>query len=106
MQKETLTPAAVLGKGIRTRQLIPIATGGMIGAGWMVMIGSWLQTAGSLGAALAFLTGLLLILPVALCYARLAARFPQSGGEIVYATNFTCCSLLRQTSGKISTVWR
>ena len=84
MQKETLTPAAVLGKGIRTRQLIPIATGGMIGAGWMVMIGSWLQTAGSLGAALAFLTGLLLILPVALCYARLAARFPQSGGEIVY----------------------
>jgi len=76
--------APVLSKDVRPRQLVTMAAGCMIGAAWMVMIGSWLQGAGTLGAILAFLTGLLLVVPVALCYARLAAQFPQSGGEIVY----------------------
>ena len=49
------------------------------------MTGPWIESAGTLGAALAFLGGGMVILCVALTYAELAAAMPSAGGEHVYS---------------------
>src|SRR6266545_217308 len=59
--------------------------GTMVGVGWVVLIDDWLGRGGPGGAALGFLLGGVLLLPVARTYGRLVARFPDAGGEIAYA---------------------
>jgi len=57
----------------------------MVGVGWVVLIDDWLARGGPAGAALAFLAGGLLLLPVAFTYGRLVREIPDAGGEIAYA---------------------
>jgi APA family basic amino acid/polyamine antiporter len=71
--------------GITTRQLFTLSFGAIIGVGWIMVLGSWLADAGSIGAIVAFAAGAVLMLPVALCYAALAAAHPGAGGEMRYA---------------------
>lgn len=59
--------------------------GTIIGVGWIIVAGSWVQSAGPLGATVAFVLGGLAIAVVALSYGEMAALFPLSGGEVVYA---------------------
>ena len=59
--------------------------GTMVGVGWVVLMDDWLKRGGPGGAALGFLIGGILLLPVARTYGRLVARFPDAGGEIAYA---------------------
>jgi amino acid transporter len=59
--------------------------GTMVGVGWVVLIDDWLGRGGPGGAALGFLAGGVLLLPIARTYGRLVARFPDAGGEIAYA---------------------
>jgi basic amino acid/polyamine antiporter, APA family len=59
--------------------------GTMVGVGWVVLMDDWLGRGGPAGAALGFLVGGLLLLPIARTYGRLVARFPDAGGEIAYA---------------------
>ncbi|MBB3190536.1 APC family permease [Halomonas cerina] len=67
------------------KDVLALAFGAMIGWGWIVLTGSWIQSAGSLGAITAFLLGGLVIVLVGLTYAELASAMPQVGGEHVYS---------------------
>ncbi|MGM9243139.1 amino acid permease, partial [Campylobacter jejuni] len=67
------------------KDVLALAFGAMIGWGWIVMTGSWIQSAGSLGAISAFLIGGVAIVLVGLTYAELASAMPQVGGEHVYS---------------------
>ncbi|WP_027364388.1 APC family permease [Desulfotruncus alcoholivorax] len=67
------------------KDVLALAFGAMIGWGWVVLAGSWVNSAGSLGAMLAFLMGGLLVVLVGLTYSELAAAMPLAGGEHVYS---------------------
>jgi amino acid transporter len=72
----------------RTLSLVEYFTfgfGTMVGVGWVVLMDDWLKRGGPGGAALGFLVGGVLLLPIARTYGRLVARFPDAGGEIAYA---------------------
>ena len=61
-----------------------VAFGAMIGFGWIVLTGGFLQDAGTLGAALAFVIGGLVMALVGLTYAELVSAMPTAGGEHNY----------------------
>ena len=65
--------------------ILVIAFGAMIGWGWVVSSGSWIQTGGILGAALGFVAGGIMVFFVGLTYAELTAAMPQCGGEHVFS---------------------
>lgn len=67
------------------KDVLALGFGAMIGWGWVVLTGDWIQSAGSLGAITAFLVGGLVIVLVGLTYAEMAAAMPQVGGEHVYS---------------------
>ena len=65
--------------------ILVIAFGAMIGWGWVVSSGSWIQTGGVIGAALGFVVGGIMVFFVGLTYAELTAAMPQCGGEHVFS---------------------
>lgn len=66
------------------RDVLALAFGAMIGFGWVVLAGTWLQEAGSLGAIVAFLIGAVLVVFVGLTYSELVSAMPKAGGEHNY----------------------
>lgn len=64
---------------------VALAFGAMIGWGWVVLAGDWINSAGVLGAITAFLVGGALVALIGLNYAELAAAMPRAGGEHVYS---------------------
>jgi basic amino acid/polyamine antiporter, APA family len=64
---------------------LAVGFGAMIGFGWVVLVGGWLEEAGTLGAALAFAAGGLVMTLVGLTYAELVSAMPRAGGEHNYA---------------------
>lgn len=72
-------------QGLNLGHLIMMAFGTIVGVGWIVMLGKWLALAGSVGSVLAFLGGVIVIALVVFSYAELAAMFPATGGEMIYA---------------------
>ncbi|ASR35931.1 amino acid permease [Prauserella marina] len=73
--------ARVLGR----MDVIAIAFGSMIGFGWIVLTGDFLDGAGAGGAALAFVIGGVVVGLVGLTYAELVSAMPAVGGEHNYA---------------------
>lgn len=71
-------------KSLGTIDVIALAFGAMVGWGWVVLAGGWVQSAGVIGAALAFLLGGIAVLFIGLTYAELAASMPVTGGEHTY----------------------
>ena len=65
--------------------ILVIAFGAMIGWGWVVSSGNWIDSGGVLGAAIAFAIGGIMIFFVGLTYAELTAAMPQCGGEHVFS---------------------
>lgn len=61
-----------------------LAFGGIVGSGWVVVLGEWLRAAGPGGAALAFAAGGLAMALICACYAELTARMPHTGADFVY----------------------
>ncbi|WP_216215909.1 APC family permease [Amycolatopsis aidingensis] len=64
--------------------VLAIAFGAMIGFGWIVLTGGFLEDAGSFGAALAFVAGGVVVGLVGLTYAELVSAMPHAGGEHNY----------------------
>ena len=64
--------------------VIAIAFGAMIGFGWIVLTGGFLEDAGSGGTALAFVLGGIVVGLVGLTYAELVSAMPSAGGEHNY----------------------
>jgi amino acid transporter len=69
---------------LKSREVITLALGAMIGWSWVLMTGLWVQTAGSLGTLIAFAAGGLAIALIGLTYSELASALPRAGGEHVY----------------------
>lgn len=67
------------------RDVVALAFGCMIGWSWVVLTGTWITSAGVLGAIIAFLVGGGAIAIVGLTYAELASALPYAGGEHVYS---------------------
>ncbi len=51
------------------REVLALAFGAMIGWSWVVLSGTWISSAGTLGAILAFLLGGAIMLVIGLTYA-------------------------------------
>lgn len=68
-------------KVLNTRDVIMVAFGAMIGWGWVVSSGQWIQTGGAVGTAIAFCIGGLMVYLVGLTYAELTTAMPKVGGE-------------------------
>jgi amino acid transporter len=85
MIAEAIETRATLKKEIGRVGFFCLAFGAMIGVGWVTAMGSWLQAAGPLGAALAFIAGGVVMLFIGFCYAEVTAMLPVSGGEVAYA---------------------
>ncbi|MYL19954.1 amino acid permease [Halobacillus litoralis] len=73
-----------LKKVLSNFDLLFLALGAMLGWGWVVLSGTWITEAGSLGAVIAFVIGGFLVLCVGLNYAELASAMPKVGGEHEY----------------------
>ncbi|MCB1686561.1 MAG: APC family permease [Pseudomonadales bacterium] len=71
-------------KVLRTRDVLTLAFGAMIGWSWVLMTGLWVEQAGSLGTLFAFLGGGLAIALIGLTYSELVSAMPRAGGEHVY----------------------
>ncbi len=78
-QRETLE------RSIPFRNYVALGLGAIVGVGWVVYSGQWLQAGGPLGAMLAFLIGGLLLLPIGMCYAEMTAALPLAGGELSFS---------------------
>ncbi len=78
-QRETLE------RSIPFRNYVALGLGVIVGVGWVVYSGQWLQEGGPMGAMLAFLLGGLLLLPIGMCYAEMTAALPLAGGELSFA---------------------
>ena len=81
MEQKTSSFDRVLGAW----DILVIAFGAMIGWGWVVSTGTWIQDGGILGAALGFVIGGIMIFFVGLTYAELTSAMPQCGGEHVFS---------------------
>jgi amino acid transporter len=80
---ETTEPGLI--KALGRWDVLAVGFGAMIGFGWVVLVGGWLEEAGTLGAVLAFVAGGLVMTLVGLTYAELVAAMPRAGGEHHYA---------------------
>lgn len=74
-----------LDKVLNNKDVLALAFGAMIGWGWVILAGMWIQDAGSLGAMAAFGLGGIMIVFVGLVYAELTSALPQSGGAQVFS---------------------
>ncbi|MGN0275367.1 MAG: bifunctional amino acid transporter/iron-containing alcohol dehydrogenase [Chordicoccus sp.] len=65
--------------------VLVIAFGAMIGWGWVVQSGDWIERAGVIGAMLGFVLGGIMIFFIGLTYAELTPAMPECGGEHVFS---------------------
>ncbi|GAB6136997.1 APC family permease [Halanaerobaculum tunisiense] len=75
-----------LGKVMSIFDYFTLGFGAMVGVGWVIVIGSWIDTAGGpLGAILAFLAAALMLIPIGLAYGELTSAMPVAGGEMAFS---------------------
>lgn len=74
-----------LNKVLNTGDVLVTAFGAMIGWGWVVSSGGWIESAGVFGTMLAFLIGGIMIYFVGMAYAELTTAMPESGGATVFS---------------------
>jgi len=72
-------------KVLNTSDVLVVAFGAMIGWGWVVSSGQWIQQGGVLGTVLGFIIGGIMIYFVGICYAELTCAMPLCGGEHVFS---------------------
>lgn len=65
--------------------ILVIAFGAMIGWGWVVSTGGWIQNAGVIGTILGFIAGGTMIFFVGMTYAELTPAIPKAGGEHAFS---------------------
>lgn len=65
--------------------ILVVAFGAMIGWGWVVSSGKWIQNAGTIGTVIGFIIGGLMIYFVGLTYSELTTAMPKVGGEHVFS---------------------
>jgi len=78
-------PTDGLKRSLGLSQYFSFSFGVIVGVGWIVLLGQWLQAGGPLGAIIGFGLGGAMMALIGLCYAETATMFPRSGGEMVFA---------------------
>ncbi len=76
--------APPLQRALSTVEYFTFGFGTMIGVGWVVLIDDWLGRGGPGGAMLGFAAGTVILLPIAVTYARLVREIPDAGAEVAY----------------------
>lgn len=71
-------------KSLSNLGIFCLGFGSMIGFGWIVLTGGWIEDAGAGGAIVAFLIGGAIMTFIGLVYAELASALPFAGGEHNY----------------------
>ncbi|MEU1179726.1 amino acid permease [Streptomyces sp. NPDC005820] len=79
-------PVDGLRRTMRSRHLVMIAMGGVIGSGLFLSSGFTVSQAGPLGAVLAYLVGAFVVWLVMACLGELAVVYPVSGAFHIYAS--------------------
>ncbi len=74
-----------LEKVVSFRDYVAIGFGSIVGIGWVIVTGDWLNRGGPLGAILAYVIGGLLLISVGKCFAELTSSIPVSGGGFAFA---------------------
>jgi amino acid transporter len=69
---------------LKSRDVLALSFGAMIGWSWVLMTGYWVDTAGSMGTIIAFAVGGVAITLIGLTYSELASAMPRAGGEHIY----------------------
>lgn len=72
-------------KVMTTTDILVVAFGAMIGWGWVVSSGRWIQNAGVMGTVIGFIIGGIMIYFVGMTYAELTPAIPNVGGEHVFS---------------------
>lgn len=81
----TSTTDSGLLQTLSIRDTLILGFGAMIGWGWIILSGTWIDLGGPLGAIAAFVIGGLMVGVIAVLYAELASAMPLVGGEHVYS---------------------
>jgi amino acid transporter len=66
------------------REVLALSFGAMVGWGWVVLSREMIERAGTVGSALAFAAGAVVMLLVGLIYAELTSALSRAGGEISF----------------------
>lgn len=74
-----------LNRVLNTGDVLVTAFGAMIGWGWVVSSGRWIQSAGTLGTVIGFIIGGIMIYFVGMVYAELTTAMPEIGGPKVFS---------------------
>lgn len=72
-------------KVMSATDILVVAFGAMIGWGWVVSSGRWIQNAGVVGTVIGFVIGGIMIYFVGMTYAELTPAMPKVGGEHVFS---------------------
>ena len=72
-------------KVMSSTDILVVAFGAMIGWGWVVSSGRWIQNAGVIGTLIGFIIGGIMIYFVGMTYAELTPAMPKVGGEHVFS---------------------
>ena len=72
-------------KVMSAADILVVAFGAMIGWGWVVSSGRWIQNAGAIGTVIGFIIGGVMIYFVGMTYAELTPAMPKVGGEHVFS---------------------
>ena len=72
-------------KVMSATDILVVAFGAMIGWGWVVSSGRWIQNAGVIGTLIGFIIGGIMIYFVGMTYAELTPAMPKVGGEHVFS---------------------
>ncbi len=72
-------------KVMNSLDVLVLAFGAMIGWGWVVSSGRWIQNAGVIGTVIGFIIGGIMIYFVGMTYAELTPAMPNVGGEHVFS---------------------
>lgn len=75
-------------RSMKTRHLIMLSLGGVIGTGLFFNTGYIIANAGAIGAIIAYLIGALVVYLVMLCLGELAVAMPETGAFHTYASRF------------------
>ncbi|SEO42079.1 amino acid/polyamine/organocation transporter, APC superfamily [Halorientalis persicus] len=67
------------------RDVFVLAFGAMVGWGWIIQSGYWIDEGGVMGSVVAFVLGAFMVAVVGLIYGELASAMPFVGGEHVYS---------------------
>jgi len=74
-----------LAKVLSRWQLFAIGFGAIVGWGWIIQMGYWVNEAGPIGSLVAFAVGSILVLLMCLIYGELSSAMPYAGGELHYS---------------------